>query len=99
AHRGVTMDFEDLQGRRKFKGFRAYSRSKLANVLFVRELARRLEGTGVAANALHPGFVASGFLSGSGPAWWAMRRLAGLFAITPEQGAKTSVYLASSPEV
>ena len=99
AHRGVTMDFEDLQGRRKFKGFRAYSRSKLANVLFVRELARRLEGTGVTANALHPGFVASGFFSGDGPAWWAMRRLAALFAVTPEQGAKTSVYLASSPEV
>ncbi len=99
AHRGVTMDFDDLGGRAKYRGFRAYSRSKLANVLFVRELARRLEGTGVTANALHPGFVASGFFSGDGPAWWAMRRLAGLFAVTPERGAKTSVYLASSPEV
>jgi retinol dehydrogenase 12 len=99
AHRGVTMDFDDLEGRAKYRGFRAYSRSKLANVLFVRELARRLEGTGVTANALHPGFVASGFFSGDGPAWWAMRRLAGLFAVTPERGAETSVYLASSPEV
>jgi retinol dehydrogenase 12 len=99
AHRGVTMDFDDLEGRAKYGGFRAYSRSKLANVLFVRELARRLEGTGVTANALHPGFVASGFFSGDGPAWWAMRRLAGLIAVTPERGAKTSVYLASSPEV
>lgn len=68
-------------------------------MLFVRELARRLEGTGVTINALHPGFVTSGLTSGDGPARWAMRRLAGLFAVTPERGARTSVYLASSPEV
>ncbi|QDV35727.1 SDR family oxidoreductase [Tautonia plasticadhaerens] len=100
AHRGMTLDFDDLQARRgRYWGMFAYGRSKLANILFARELARRLEGTGVTSNALHPGFVSSSFFSGPGPARWAMRRVASLFAIAPEQGAKTSVYLASSPEV
>src|SRR5262249_11396561 len=80
-------------------GFRQYSRSKLANLLFTYELARRLEGTGVTANALHPGFVASRFMEGNGPLGWFLRRWAGLFAISPEQGARTPIYLASSPEV
>ncbi|WP_152049620.1 SDR family oxidoreductase [Tautonia marina] len=100
AHRGASINFDDLQSQRKFKGLRTYSQSKLANVLFARELARRLEGTGVTINALHPGVVNSSFFSsGEGPAWWVMRRVAGLIAISSEQGAKTSVYLASSPEV
>lgn len=100
AHRGASINFDDLQSKERFKGLRTYSQSKLANVLFARELARRLEGTGVTVNALHPGVVNSSFFSsGEGPAWWVMRRVAGLIAISSEQGAKTSVYLASSPEV
>jgi NAD(P)-dependent dehydrogenase (short-subunit alcohol dehydrogenase family) len=79
--------------------FVQYSQTKLANLLFTYELARRLEGTGVTANALHPGFVATRFMAGNGTLGWFMRRWAGLFAISPEEGAKTSVYLASSPEV
>ncbi|WP_206352272.1 SDR family oxidoreductase [Tautonia rosea] len=100
AHRGASINFDDLQAQTRFKGLRTYSQSKLANVLFARELARRLEGTRVSVNALHPGVVNSSFFSsGEGPAWWVMRRLAGLIAISSEQGAKTSVYLATSPEV
>ena len=79
---------------------RAYGRSKLANVMFTYELARRLEGTGVTANVLHPGAVATNFGSNN-TVWYARPMLAlfRLFATTPEKGAETSVYLASSPEV
>jgi NAD(P)-dependent dehydrogenase (short-subunit alcohol dehydrogenase family) len=80
-------------------GFRQYARSKLANLLFTYELARRLDGTGVTANALHPGFVASNFSARNGVYGWFIRRWAGLFAISVEEGAKTPIYLATSPEV
>jgi NAD(P)-dependent dehydrogenase (short-subunit alcohol dehydrogenase family) len=80
-------------------GFRQYARSKLANLLFTFELARRLEGTGVAANALHPGFVQSRFMEGNGPLGWFMRRWVSLLGISVEEGAKTLVHLSSSPEV
>jgi retinol dehydrogenase 12 len=80
-------------------GFLQYARSKLANLLFTYELARRLEGTGITANALHPGFVASRFMEGNGPLGWFLRRWAGLFGISSEEGARTSIYLASSPGV
>jgi retinol dehydrogenase 12 len=80
-------------------GFLQYARSKLANLLFTYELARRLEGTGVTANALHPGFVATNFTAGNGAYGWFLRRWAGLFAVGAEEGARTPVYLASSPEV
>jgi retinol dehydrogenase 12 len=76
-----------------------YARTKLANLLFTYELARRLEGTGVTANALHPGFVATRFMAGNGSLGWFMRRWASLFGISAEEGAATSVYLATSPEV
>lgn len=100
AHRMVRgIDFDDIEGERSYKPFRVYGHSKLANILFTRELARRLEGTGVTANCLHPGFVATNFTSGEGWLHWAMRRLATVAALTPEEGAKTTVYLASSPEV
>jgi NAD(P)-dependent dehydrogenase (short-subunit alcohol dehydrogenase family) len=79
--------------------FVQYARTKLANLLFTYELARRLEGTGVTANALHPGFVATRFTAGNGALGWFLRRWASLFAIGPEEGAKTVVYLATSPEV
>ncbi|MBX6312728.1 MAG: SDR family oxidoreductase [Isosphaeraceae bacterium] len=100
AHRMAKgLDFDDLQHQRWYKPFRVYCESKLANLLFTYELARRLRGTGVTANALHPGFVATNFMAGEGFAHWSLRRAARLFAISPEEGAKTSVYLAASPEV
>ncbi|QEH33434.1 Rhamnolipids biosynthesis 3-oxoacyl-[acyl-carrier-protein] reductase [Aquisphaera giovannonii] len=99
AHQGVTLPFDNLNGEKSFSPWRAYQRSKLANILFVRELARRLEGTGVTVNALHPGYVRTEIFRARGPAGWLMRRFADAFAITPERGAETSVYLAASPEV
>jgi NAD(P)-dependent dehydrogenase (short-subunit alcohol dehydrogenase family) len=99
AHRGQSLDFDDLQASRGFSGFKAYGRSKLANILFTRELARRIAGSGVTANCLHPGFVATRFGSGNGPLMRIGIKIAMLTAVTPEQGAETIVYLASSPEV
>src|SRR6516162_3913485 len=77
----------------------AYGRSKLANILFTRELARRLTGTGVTANALHPGFVATRFGDQSGGLISFGIKIGKRFALSPEKGAETLVYLASSPEV
>ena len=101
AHRRAMLDFDDLQLSRGFGAWKAYSRSKLANIMFTYALARRLEGTAVTANCLHPGFVSSHFgqngrfLARTGMA------LAMRFgnAILVAQGAQTSVYLASAPEV
>jgi NAD(P)-dependent dehydrogenase (short-subunit alcohol dehydrogenase family) len=99
AHKGAKLDFNDLQAAHGFSPMKAYGRSKLCNILFTRELARRWRGQGVTANCLHPGFVATrigddidGLLAG-------LFRVAKYFAITPEQGAETIVFLASSPEV
>ena len=100
AHRGATLDFDDLQGARHYSGWTAYQRSKLCNILFTRELARRLQGTGITANCLHPGFVASGFGDNNDGAFRVALSIAKrLFAISEEKGAATTVYLASSPEV
>lgn len=99
AHQGASLDFSDLQCARRYNGWQAYGRSKLANILFTREAARRLKGAGVTANCFHPGFVASRFGSESGGWTSRLMPLARRFAITPEQGADTLVYLASSPEV
>jgi NAD(P)-dependent dehydrogenase (short-subunit alcohol dehydrogenase family) len=103
AHRWPRrIDLDDYQGRKRFGGLRAYGQSKLANVLFTAELARRLAGTGVTANALHPGFVATGFFAGRGMAGMTGRLMgtsARLFAIGPEEGAKTTIFLASAPEL
>jgi NAD(P)-dependent dehydrogenase (short-subunit alcohol dehydrogenase family) len=94
------VDFEDLQGERSYSGQRAYNQSKLANVLFTYELARRLEGTGVTANALHPGVVRTGFgQEDSSTLFRVMLPVVRPFMLSPERGAETSVYLASSPEV
>jgi NAD(P)-dependent dehydrogenase (short-subunit alcohol dehydrogenase family) len=79
--------------------FVRYAQSKLANMLFTYELARRLDGIGVTVNAAHPGFVASNFMVGNGIFGWFMRLWAGLFAIDVQQGASTPIYLATSPEV
>jgi NAD(P)-dependent dehydrogenase (short-subunit alcohol dehydrogenase family) len=99
AHRRAKLDFGDLQMEKGYSGFGMYGRSKLMNILFTRELARRLAGSGVTANCLHPGFVATRFADASGGLTSLMVKGAKRFALTPEEGAKTLVYLASSPEV
>jgi NAD(P)-dependent dehydrogenase (short-subunit alcohol dehydrogenase family) len=99
AHRRARLDLDDLQSRRRYRAWRAYANSKLCNLLFTYELARRLEGTGITVNALHPGTVATRFGSNNaGP----MRRMMAFgrpFLRTPERGAETILYLALAPEV
>lgn len=99
AHYGGEIDFDDIMGERKYSGWRAYSQSKLANVMFTYSLARQLADTGVTANALHPGFVATSFGRNNGGLVGLFMPIAHLFARKPEKGAETSVYLASSPAV
>lgn len=99
AHKGAKLNFDDLQSERGYSGFGVYGRSKLCNILFTRELARRIKGTGVTANCLHPGFVATRFGDASGGILSFAVRAAKNFALTPEQGAATIIYLASSPDV
>jgi len=99
AHQGATLDFDDLQSAKSFGARKAYGQSKLCNILFTRELARRLHGTGVTTNCLHPGFVATRFGDQSGGLISPLIRLAKFFAISPADGAETMVYLASSPDV
>jgi len=98
AHRNARIDFDDLQSEKGYRGFGVYSRSKLANVLFTRELARRLEGTGVTANSLHPGFVATRFGDNNRGISSSVIGFLKKFAITPEKGAETIIYLATSDE-
>jgi retinol dehydrogenase 14 len=94
------IDFDDLQGARAYSGQAAYSQSKLANVMFTNELARRLEGTGVTANSLHPGVVRTNF-GAEDQAWLftVVSQLVLPFLKTRAQGAETSIYLASSPDI
>ena len=103
AHERAKMNFDDLHGERGYSIGGAYGQSKLANVLFTYELARRLEGTNVTANCLHPGVVRTGFGKNSGgilgTTVGGIIRVAGVFFIGPEKGAATSIYLASSPDV
>jgi NAD(P)-dependent dehydrogenase (short-subunit alcohol dehydrogenase family) len=100
AHRRATMQWDDLQFERtRYRSFQVYGQSKLANILFTYELARRLEGTGVTANCLHPGVIASGFGQTYGGAISVLVKMARPFLLTAEEGARTSVYLASSREV
>jgi len=100
AHRRATLDFDDLMNERVAGLWPAYQRSKLANILFARELARRLAGYGVTVNALHPGVVNTNLFH-DGPAWMrlALRSLGRLLLLSPARGADTSVYLASAPEL
>lgn len=100
AHRSATLDFSDLQNAKRYRGWRTYRRSKLCNILFTRELARRLEGTGVTANCIHPGFVRTGIGDNtSGLFRRGVRLLKRGFAIPVEQGAQTLIYAASAPEL
>jgi NAD(P)-dependent dehydrogenase (short-subunit alcohol dehydrogenase family) len=101
AHYGVSLDFDDLQSERSYRSMRVYSKSKLANVMFTYALARRLEGSGVTANCLHPGFVATSLGSGNRipvKPFMALFRLTGR-AISVHEGADTPTYLASSGDV
>jgi len=98
-HATVSMEFDNLQGEKAYATLRNYGQAKLALLLWTYELARRLEGTGVTVNALHPGITASNFPAGmTGPAAWAMK-LSKPFLLTAEQGAQTTLYLATSPQV
>ncbi|MAG37314.1 MAG: short-chain dehydrogenase [Dehalococcoidia bacterium] len=99
AHFDGTINFADLQAERRYSPLATYSQSKLANVVFTYELSRRLEGTGVTANSVHPGFVATNIFRDA-PLW--MRAALGLvrpFILSPDQGADTVLYLATAPEV
>src|SRR4030042_4419916 len=97
AHSGGKIDFENLQGEQSYTSFGPYGNSKLANILFTIELARRLEGTGVTVNALHPGLTSTGFgKNNPGFLMKIMGVVIPLFARSPEKGAETSIYLASS---
>jgi NAD(P)-dependent dehydrogenase (short-subunit alcohol dehydrogenase family) len=99
AHKGEHLDFADLQMvNQRYRAQTAYGRSKLCNILFTRELARRLAGSGVTANCFHPGFVATNFGQRRNGLFGIGVRIAMLFAGQPEPGAETLVYLASSPE-
>jgi NAD(P)-dependent dehydrogenase (short-subunit alcohol dehydrogenase family) len=98
AHRRGNLDFDDLQSARRYSPFQVYGTSKLCNILFTRELARRLAGRGVIANSFTPGFVATRFGDQAGGLYAAGVRFAKLLAATPEKGAETLFYLASSPE-
>jgi NAD(P)-dependent dehydrogenase (short-subunit alcohol dehydrogenase family) len=98
AHKGKKLDFSDLQAEKGYSGFSVYGRSKLCNILFTRELARRLPQR-VTANCLHPGFVSTRFGDQSGGAFSMVVKIAKLFAISQQKGAETIVHLASSPDV
>src|SRR4030095_7319040 len=94
------INFDDLQGERGYSGQQAYNQSKLANVLFTYELARRLDGSGVTANVLHPGVVRTGFAAEDpSPMWRFLLPLIRPLLKSPQKGAATSIHLASSPEV
>jgi NAD(P)-dependent dehydrogenase (short-subunit alcohol dehydrogenase family) len=99
AHRGAKINFDDLQFEKSYSGFGAYGQSKLCNVLFTNELSRRLAGTNVTANALHPGFVSTEFGKNNGPLMKLVMRLLSPIAKNVEEGASTSIYLATSHEV
>jgi len=99
GHHLGAIDFDDLEGAARYRWMAIYGRSKLANILFTRELARRLAGTGITVNALHPGAVATQLGANNG---WLSRLLLPVirpFMRTPERGAATSIYLATSPDV
>ena len=100
AHRGAKIDFTDLQGARQFSGYRAYGTSKLELILLTREFARRFGGTGVTVNAVHPGFVASGFAQNNGGGVAAAIRVLGfLFGKSVRRGAITPIFVATDPSV
>ncbi len=99
AHYAGRIDFDDLQLKHGYSTFGAYGASKLCNILFTRELARRLTGAGVTANCHHPGFVATRFAANNGLVAQLAMAIGSPFALSPKKGARTLLYLATSPEV
>jgi len=99
AHAGNHLDFDDLQSKRDYAGFAVYGRSKLANLYFTYELSERLAGSGVTVNALHPGVVSTQFGSNNSGLFKFGLMLARPFFMSEEKGARTSLYLAASPDV
>lgn len=99
AHEGASLDFDDLQHQNRYRPMAAYGESKLANVYFTYELAGRLEGSSVTANALHPGLVATNMGANNFPAGSLIKRLVNVFFLDVAKGAQTVIYLAASPDV
>ena len=100
AHYGIDFEFDNMNGEKKYAGFDTYKKSKLANVMFTYELAKRIEKTGITANCLHPGFVATKFGNNNNILWRSVISFAKLLmAISVKDGAKTTVHLACSDEV
>jgi retinol dehydrogenase-12 len=99
AHRTGHINFDDLQGQRRYRGWTAYAESKLANILFTHELALRLEGTGVTVNSIHPGTVRTNFARSNGGIIGLGVKLFAPFMLSSEEGAKTVVWLASAPHL
>ena len=100
AHYGIDFEFDNMNGEKNYSGFDVYKKSKLANVMFTYELAKRIEGTGITANCLHPGFVSTNFGKNNNFLWRNVIRVAmWLTAISVKDGAKTSIHLACSDEV
>jgi len=99
AHYGVDMEFENLNGEQEYKAWKAYQKSRLANVLFTYELLKKVPGN-ITVNCLHPGFVATNFGHNNGGFFGPVLKIAQrISAIDPEEGAKTSIFLCSAPEV
>ncbi|HEX9429936.1 MAG TPA: SDR family oxidoreductase [Candidatus Bathyarchaeia archaeon] len=99
AHKGAKIDFDDLQGEKRFSGWRAYGQSKLAMILYTHELAKKLEGTGVTVNSAHPGVVRTNFAKNNGGLVMLGFRFLGMFFISPESAAKRILYVATSPDL
>ena len=100
AHYGISFEFDNLNGEKKYRGFRTYQKSKLANVMFTYELAKRVKDRGITANCLHPGFVASKFGNNNNLLWRGILGFAkALTAINVKKGAKNSIHLACSDDV
>ena len=99
AHKGARVNFDDLQGERKFSGWQAYGQSKLAMILYTHGLAKKLEGTGVTVNSAHPGVVRTNFAKNNGGLVMRGFRFLGMFFISPESAAKRILYVATSPDL
>ena len=100
AHYGIDFEFDNMNGEKKYSGFDTYKKSKLANVMFTYELAKRIENKGITANCLHPGFVSTNFGKNNNFLWRNVIRITmWLTAISVKDGAKTSIHLACSDEV
>jgi NAD(P)-dependent dehydrogenase (short-subunit alcohol dehydrogenase family) len=99
AHYGAHISFDDLNPERSYRGFDRYCETKLANILFTTELARRLDGTGVTANCFHPGLVATGFNHNNGLLMNLGMTILRPMSRRPQKGAETLVWLATSPDV